>query len=378
MKGFFQPGLIKNVGLGKTIGQEKLGRAGGQILKEMLEILREFIIFLKGMLQILKNLASQGPPSNTLINPGPGQKCFSSLGWNALHFPQPFSWDGVSNIIVELSYNNDQGGMDTEVVSEDVGFNASVFTHGGEYCLNFNGSDFVDVPGNAFSLIDDAITISFWQFGDPNIQPQSDYCFEGYDSSGYRVLNTHLPWGNGRVYWDAGNDGSSYDRIHKAASFADYAGQWNHWAFTKDLATGQMRIYLNGVLWNLGASKTRDMSGVAQFKIGSNAPGNNYYDGYIDEFRVWNTALDESTIKSWMFKDLDSSHPNYSSLANYYSFNTGAGILATDLSGNGNDGTLFGLPQWKKIQGADLSRNFQVSDLRPNVVYEQGVYPLNI
>ena len=75
-----------------------------------------------------------------------------------------------------------------------------------------------------------------------------------------------------------------------------------------------------------------------------------------------------------MFKDLDSSHPNYSSLANYYSFNTGAGLLAADLSGNGNDGTLFGLPQWKKIKGAELTRNFQASDLRPNVVFEQGVY----
>jgi hypothetical protein len=36
--------------------------------------------------------------------------------------------------------------------------------------------------------------------------------FGGKNAAGNRVLNAHLPWSNGRVYWDAGNSGSAYDR----------------------------------------------------------------------------------------------------------------------------------------------------------------------
>ena len=60
-----------------------------------------------------------------------------------------------------------------------------------------------------------------------------------------------------------------------------------------------------------GTSKTRSMAGIVKFRIGGNAAANfnGVYDGKIDEFRVWNKALDNITIKSWMNKTIDSSHP---------------------------------------------------------------------
>ena len=52
------------------------------------------------------------------------------------------------------------------------------------------------------------------------------------------------------------------------------------------------------------SSKTRLMSGITKFRIGGNAAANfnGAYDGKIDEFRIWNIALDAATIKSWMIK----------------------------------------------------------------------------
>ena len=71
--------------------------------------------------------------------------------------------------------------------------------------------------------------------------PFNSYIFEGRDINGYRVVNCHLPWSNSRVYWDAGNSNtSSYDRVDQAANAADFSGQWNHWAFTKDVSSGTM------------------------------------------------------------------------------------------------------------------------------------------
>jgi len=301
-----------------------------------------------------------------------------SSGWNTLDFTYPFTWDGTSNIVIEICFDNQAMGTDNGILAHNAGFSAGVYSAATEYYLNFNGSDFVDLPASTFTSLTDEVTISFWQYGDPVIQPQSDYIFEGTDTDGYRVLNSHLPWSNGRVYWDAGNNGSTYDRLDKIANDVDYEGQWNHWAFVKNANIGQMRIYLNGSLWMLGGSKSNDMTGIARFKIGSNAPGTNSYDGYIDEFRIWNKELDENTIKDWMYKDIDIAHPFYSNLLAYYQFNEGTGFNTADASPTGNSGILFGAPGWGNLNGCGLMRNMQATSMRPNVIFEQGIYTSHI
>ena len=119
--------------------------------------------------------------------------------------------------------------------------------------------------------------------------PFNSYIFEGRDQNGYRVVNCHLPWSNSNIYWDAGNSGTgSYDRVNQSASFNDFAGKWNHWAFTKNANTGEMIAYLNGEVFMSASGKTRTMSGITKFRIGGTA-GDNFngvYDGKIDEFRV--------------------------------------------------------------------------------------------
>ena len=88
----------------------------------------------------------------------------------------------------------------------------------------FGSGDYVEVPSAAFSTISDQITVSFWCYGDPNVMPMNSYIFEGRDANGYRVVNSHLPWSNSRVYWDAGNSSTnSYDRIDEAANAIDFA-----------------------------------------------------------------------------------------------------------------------------------------------------------
>ena len=85
-----------------------------------------------------------------------------------------------------------------------------------------------------------------------------------------------------------------------------------------------------------GTSKTRSMAGIVKFRIGGNAAANfnGVYDGKIDEFRVWNKALDNVAIKSWMNKTIDSSHPFYSNLQAAYNFDEESGFIANDYSGN--------------------------------------------
>jgi len=166
------------------------------------------------------------------------------------------------------------------------------------YSLDFEGSDSIDIPATAFSSIDRYITISLWQYGDAAIQPQADSILGGADINNYRVLNIHLPWNTSIVYWDAGNSGtSSFDRINKAATEGEFEGKWNHWVFTKNVDIGTMEIYLNGALWHSDTGRTRTMSGITVFKIGSSWSGSIPYDGKITNFRVYNQTLTSAQIK---------------------------------------------------------------------------------
>ena len=45
--------------------------------------------------------------------------------------------------------------------------------------------------------LSDEITIECWVYGDPE-QPQNGTLFEGLNANNQRVVNVHLPWGNGR------------------------------------------------------------------------------------------------------------------------------------------------------------------------------------
>ena len=298
-------------------------------------------------------------------------------GQHTFNFTTPFTWDGVSNVVVDLSFTNAQSGaLNYAVLADDYNANVGVVL-AADGCLDFNSDDIVDVPASVFNSVDSAITISFWCYGDPQVMPFNSYIFEGRDINGYRVVNCHLPWSNSRVYWDAGNSNtSSYDRVDQAANAADFSGQWNHWAFTKDVSSGTMNAYLNGTLFMTASGKTKLMDGITSFRIGGTASSgfNGVYDGKINEFQIWNTALSQVTVQDWMFKSIDNSHPNFSNLIAAYTFDESTGSSAADYSNSTASSSLLGLPEWQQINGAHLFMNVQQTSFRPLFTFTQGNY----
>ncbi len=163
--------------------------------------------------------------------------------------------------------------------------------------LEFEGQDYVDVPSEVFTNISDQITITFWQYGDTAIQPQDDYIVKAFNEKG-KALAILLPWGTEEIIWDAGIDANSnYDRLGQLAFPEEYEGQWNHWAFTKD-TQGHMRIYLNGAVWASKEGTTKTFEGINTCQIGASGSGSNNYDGRIDDFRIYNYALDWRDIQA--------------------------------------------------------------------------------
>jgi Concanavalin A-like lectin/glucanases superfamily/Peptide-N-glycosidase F, C terminal/Secretion system C-terminal sorting domain len=302
---------------------------------------------------------------------------FANTGEQPLLFYDNFEWDGSSNILVEFSFTNQNTGMPTTVNSHDAGFSSSIFTGAADYALLFNGSGYIPLDPTPLSVVNNALTVSFWAKGSEAILPTNTTVFEGQDAGGNRQANVHLPWSNGEIYWDCGNTGGTYDRINGPANANQYEGNWSHWAFTKNVSTGTMSIFHNGQLFFSGTGKTRPIA-LSSFNFARDISGNNFYYGAIDELQIWNAALSQSTIQEWMRQSITPAHPNYNNLLAYFPLDEGSSNQLSDISPNNTTATVDGSANWQRIRGKDLFKNFVTSSLRPNITFVQGTYEQEI
>jgi hypothetical protein len=147
--------------------------------------------------------------------------------------------------------------------------------------------------------------VQLWLWGDPVGQPSDDTIFGAIDGSGNRLINSHCPYGTGHIYWDAAWVAPNFDRINKLESDASKYRNWNHYVFTKNTATGYMRIYQNGTEWYSVGSKTQNIAGNTcdQFLLACrpNVPAEEY-DGAIEEFRL--SKIERSA--NWIYAEYQS------------------------------------------------------------------------
>ncbi|MCF8277628.1 MAG: T9SS type A sorting domain-containing protein [Flavobacteriales bacterium] len=290
-------------------------------------------------------------------------------------FLTPFTWDGTSNILIEFAYYADGTGGSNQTGFHTTDDTSGVYASGLDNAIVFEPSKYMEIPlgGTDFG---DEVTVSFWSFGNADVQPADSYAFEAVNTSGQRVLNVHLPWSNGNIYWDAG-EGSGYDRIFKPAAAVEYEGNWAHWAFTKNAATGSMKIYKNGTLWHSGTDLNLSIGEIDRFFVGRGFSSSNSHNGMMDEFRVWNVELDEATIAEWMNKRVDNNHPNYANLLAYYDFDQ-PDYQLTDQSGNGQDPLLLGAPAVVAKSWDAYGLNTTLTSDRPLVKFAQGDYTTHL
>ena len=117
---------------------------------------------------------------------------------------------------------------------------------------------------------------------------------------------------------------------------------WHEWAVTFDSTTGQRVIYEDG---SPVASDTASPIAIAgatpAFLIGKS--GSFYFDGDVDEVRVWTVVRTETDIRN----NMDSSTVDSPiGLLADWNFNEGAGTTAADSSGNQHTATIEGGTQW--------------------------------
>jgi hypothetical protein len=174
---------------------------------------------------------------------------------------------------------------------------AAVYEAGmvGASALKLNGIDeYVDIPVAALPKAGTEFTIALWAKCNPVTHAMTPiFANAPATAANARVLNIHLPYSNGNVYFDGGNaDAAGYDRINGAPRSAGTPPVWNHFVFTKDVETGFMRIYQNGELLLQGTNLRREVTGAERFTLGTSfSTPADFFDGLIDDLRIYNYAL---------------------------------------------------------------------------------------
>lgn len=160
--------------------------------------------------------------------------------------------------------------------------------------LEFNGDDWNLVGlGNSASLsIAGDMSISVWVKPDNFTRNQTIY-YKGYASEGAMILLTS---GVPRYYYgnQAIGTGTNY---YLDMNVSIPAGEWTHLVLVRDFTSGKVQWYKNGSFTN--ETPTAIGSSVASTVDAWIGAGNwEEYWGQMDEFSLWNTALDAPTISN--------------------------------------------------------------------------------
>jgi len=294
-------------------------------------------------------------------------------GNNRIQFHTPFTWNGTDNLIFEISYTNSAPTNDIQFLGENVS-NLSVNANN-NYHIDLTAQSKIDVTTPNMANISDELTVTFWAKGNTGVSTENTSIIHAIDGNNNRSLNVHLPWSNGRIYFDCGWLSNGYDRIDKAATVNDLEDIWNHWTFVKNTNSGIMKIYKNGQVWHTGTQKN-NLIEIVEMVIGATNSGNYHYKGVIDELTIWNKELTQTEIQDWMNIEITASHPQYANLIAYYKMDNGSGSLL--LEEKSSSTTNCSQYDWKFIRGNDITRLFKQGNSRPNITLLQGNYNLTI
>jgi len=214
-------------------------------------------------------------------------------------------------------------------------------------CLDFDGTnDYVTVPHNSILDNENALTIECWintSFdatfpGEIGVVRKGSGSASGWSNAGWSIrLRDDIPAIAFRK-----KDDSGYWDLYTGDKIID--GNWHHIVGTFDTTT--LRKYVDGVETQSTSTGQAYLTTTENLEIGRISA---YLDGSISNVKLYNVALSAANVKELYDdskviiptkNDASGGFVTQTNLVGWWPLSEGAGTIAYDGSGNGNDGTL--------------------------------------
>ncbi len=200
----------------------------------------------------------------------------------------------------DLGHDNSGNGND---INTSAGFiNAPPFywtnnSIAGGGAVKFQNGSWLIPPGTLLSNLAGSYSVSLWLKTSQTFGSDDDQAFQGAgiiaaDQGG--VANDAIPMAltGSKLGFFTGNPDVT---IHSQASIN--TGTWNHLVVTRDRASGQKLIYVNGVLDSDGMGSTNLLNDSPELQIGEN-PGSAGIVGIVDDVQFYAGVLDSNEVAS--------------------------------------------------------------------------------
>ncbi|ANS03023.1 hypothetical protein [uncultured Mediterranean phage uvDeep-CGR1-KM17-C101] len=116
---------------------------------------------------------------------------------------------------------------------------------------------------------------------------------------------------------------------------------WHHLVGTYNDTTGDLKLYLDGVLKNTSATSADVNAASVDLRIGCSAVNSLFFQGGIDEVSLFNSELSQSDITAIYGSGVPTSLSSYSSLISWWRCGDGdTSPTLTDNGSGGNNGTM--------------------------------------
>ena len=248
------------------------------------------------------------------------------------------------------------------------------------YSLNFDGSNqYIQISNsndiNTGSNNHSQKTIEAWfSVDNKDITSRKQTIYE--QGGTVRGLNIYIYGGSLYVGgWNEPSNESNWNPGTFLSTSSIENNTWHHVALTLDggssVTSNAFKGYLNGVefgsgdgaqLWNHGGDVSIARNRDTKFHSGDYNSAK-YFDGKIDEVRLWNITRTQAQIASKKDTVLNGDE---NGLTSYFNFQENSGSIANDTqTQSNNDGSIINNPSW--VSGPDLSKMSNSSYLNETV-----------
>lgn len=232
--------------------------------------------------------------------------------------------------------------------------------------LTFNGNG-NKASDATFAWSGGPVTIEYWTFVKRStLKPSTTFMIGESDNAGNR-FQSHCPWEDGRIYWDYGNINEK-GRISGPLGDANF-DRWVHIALVSD-GVGFKAIYVNGEEI-ASAKEASSATSLKELTIGG-MRSNSWFNGMVDEFRIWSEARTSEEIRSNMNRRSPQAGET-SKIAGWWRLDEGSGITSKDVVRQRQLSLTSG-SMWVE-SGALVSCEDPIDLQAPSILYGTGIVP---